>query len=214
MMFFRKSLPVAFLALFVATLIATSASAQTASNAVANSSQPQVTFAKDVAPILQAKCQDCHHTGGMAPMSLVTYEETRPWAAAMKQRVETRMMPPWHLDKTVGIQRFQNDLSLSDEQIATIVRWASAGAPLGNAKDMPPAKQWPTEDGCPLAKQIGQPDLVVASGTYAMAAHGLVEGGKQLTHLPITKPRWVRAVEIRPAVPDGRRIMHHVLARL
>ena len=71
------------------------------------------TFTKDVAPILQEKCQDCHRNGSMAPMSLVTYEETRPWAKAIKERVVTRNMPPWHLDKTVGIQHFQNDISLA-----------------------------------------------------------------------------------------------------
>src|ERR1700680_4773597 len=169
---FWKSLPVTTLALFVATLIATSASAQTPSNAVANSAQPQVTFAKDVAPILQAKCQDCHHTGGMAPMSLVTYEEARPWAAAMKQRVETRMMPPWHLDKTVGIQKFQNDFSLSDEQIATIARWVDAGAPQGDPKDMPAPRDFSNDDGWKLAKQYGQPDFVLKSEAYTMPAHG------------------------------------------
>ena len=99
-----------------------------------------VTFAKDVAPILQDKCQECHRKGSMAPMSLVTYEETRPWAKAIRERVVTRKMPPWHLDKTVGIQHFQNDMSLTDEQIATIVRWVDAGAPLGDPKDMPPAE--------------------------------------------------------------------------
>src|SRR5438105_7630536 len=134
----RKSLPMGPLAfMFVVlmtvafvTVVATPVGAQALGNAVESSAQPQVTFAKDVVPVLQTKCQECHHTGGMAPMSLVTYEETRPWARAMKQRVETRIMPPWHLDKTVGIQRFQNDLSLSEEQIATIVRWVDEGAPL------------------------------------------------------------------------------------
>src|SRR5450432_934032 len=82
-----------------------------------------VTFAKDVAPILQARCQECHHKGAMAPMSLVSYEETRPWAKAIKQRVVTRQMPPWHIDKTVGVQKFKNDISLTDEQIATIANW-------------------------------------------------------------------------------------------
>ncbi len=90
------------------------------------------TFAKNIAPILQEKCQNCHRTGSMAPMSLVTYEETRPWAKSIKERVVTRNMPPWHLDKTVGIQHFQNDMSLSDEQIAVIARWVDAGAPLGD----------------------------------------------------------------------------------
>src|SRR6267378_4408930 len=85
-----------------------------------------VTFAKDVALILQAKCQDCHRAGSMAPMSLITYEEVRPWAKAIKERVSKRQMPPWHIDKTVGVQGFKNDMSLSDEQIATIVAICSS----------------------------------------------------------------------------------------
>src|ERR1700736_1951822 len=91
-----------------------------------------VTFAKDVAVIFQEKCEACHRKGSMAPMSLVTYEEARPWAKAIRERVITRQMPPWHLDKTVGIQQFQNDRSLSDEQISTIVRWVDAGSPMGD----------------------------------------------------------------------------------
>ena len=94
-----------------------------------------VTFAKDVAPILQQKCQDCHQPGSIAPMSLRTYEETRPWAKSIKDRVMRRQMPPWHIDKTVGVQHFKNDMSLSDQQIDTIVRWVDAGAPLGDPKD-------------------------------------------------------------------------------
>src|SRR5579864_6220101 len=82
-----------------------------------------VTFAKDIAPIFQAKCEECHRKGTSAPMSLITYDETRPWARAIKERVLTHQMPPWHLDKTVGIQKFQNDRSLNDAQIDTIVRW-------------------------------------------------------------------------------------------
>src|SRR5947207_1461112 len=97
-----------------------------------------VTFAKDIAPIFQEKCEACHRKGSMAPMALITYEETRPWAKAIRERVITRQMPPWHLDKTVGIQQFQNDRSLSDEQIAAIVRWVDSGAPPGDGKDMPP----------------------------------------------------------------------------
>ena len=89
-----------------------------------------VTFARDVAPIFQDKCQSCHRAGAMAPMSLVTWEESRPWAKAIRERVLLRQMPPWHIDKTVGIQQFQNDISLSGDQIATIVRWVDAGAPL------------------------------------------------------------------------------------
>jgi hypothetical protein len=81
-----------------------------------------VTFAKDIAPILQARCQECHHTGSMAPMSLVTYEETRPWAKSIRQRVVLRQMPPWHIDPSVGVQKFKNDMSLTAVEINTIVR--------------------------------------------------------------------------------------------
>src|SRR5215467_4447950 len=121
---------------------------------------PTVTFAKDVAPIFQEKCQDCHRAGTAAPMSLITYEETRPWAKSIRQRVLTRNMPPWHIDKTVGIQHFANDRSLSDAQIATIVRWVDEGAPQGNPADMPKPKQWADDTGWQLAKEFGAPDLV------------------------------------------------------
>src|SRR5439155_25398165 len=94
-----------------------------------------VTFTKDVAPILQAKCQACHRAESMAPMPLVTYEESRPWGKASATRVTSRQMPPWHIDKTVGIQKFKNDRSLTDDEIDTIVRWVAAGAPKGDPKD-------------------------------------------------------------------------------
>ena len=99
-------------------------------------------FTKDVAPILQEKCQACHRPGYIAPMSLITFEETRPWAQSIKARVVSRQMPPWHIDKTVGIQHFKNDRSLTDDEIATLVRWVDGGMPKGDAKDMPPPKQF------------------------------------------------------------------------
>ena len=102
-----------------------------------------VTFAKDVAPILQQKCQECHRAGSMAPMSLVTYEETRPWAKAIRERVITRQMPPWHIDPTVGVQKFKNDMSLSQAQIDTIVELGRSRALRSAiAKDMPAPRQW------------------------------------------------------------------------
>ncbi|HYL78027.1 MAG TPA: cytochrome c [Bryobacteraceae bacterium] len=173
-----------------------------------------VTFAKDIAPIFQAKCEECHRKGTNAPMSLITYDETRPWARAIKERVLTHQMPPWHLDKTVGIQKFQNDRSLNDAQIDTIVRWVDSGAPLGNVKDMPPAKQWPDDDSWVLAKQFGQPDFVIKSEPYTVPAQGQDVWWKPATEIPITETRWVRAVEMRPATVAGRRVTHHALARL
>src|SRR5262245_65138770 len=102
-------------------------------------SEQQVTFAKDIAPILQRSCQNCHRPDGVAPMSLVTYEEVRPWARAMKLRTglgpKAGVMPPWYVEKNIGIQQFQNDPSLSDEAIEAIAKWADNGAPRGNQAD-------------------------------------------------------------------------------
>src|SRR5215212_3275911 len=84
------------------------------------------TFTKDVAPIFQDKCEACHRPDSIAPMSLVTYAEARPWARSIKSRVSDRQMPPWQIDRTVGIQKFKNDRSLTDAQIDTIVRWVDA----------------------------------------------------------------------------------------
>ncbi len=173
-----------------------------------------VTFTKDIAPILQNKCEDCHRKGAMAPMSLVTYQEVRPWAKAIKSRVVGRTMPPWFMDQTVGIQHFRDDASLTEVQIKTIAKWVDAGAPQGDPKDMPPPKSYTDEDTWKLAKQFGPPDLVLKSETYTMPAHGQDVWFKPLTEINITEPRWVRAVEMRPSTPAGRRIFHHVLARL
>ena len=173
-----------------------------------------VTFSKDIAPIFQAKCEECHRKGTVAPMSLITYQETRPWARSIRERVLNRQMPPWHIDKTVGIQHFANDRSLTDAEIDTIVRWVDAGAPAGDAKDMPPAKQWPDEEAWQLAKQFGQPDFVLKSEPYTMAATGQDVWWKPSTPVPVTEARWVRAVEIRPGSLAGRKITHHALARL
>ncbi len=172
------------------------------------------TFTKDMAPILQAKCQECHRKGSMAPMAFTTFEETRPWAKAIRERVVRRQMPPWHIDKTVGIQHFTQDRSLSDVEIKTITAWVDAGAPKGDPKHMPPPVRWNDETGWKLAAQFGPPDLVVKSEPYTMPAHGQDQWWKPVTKIPLDEPRWVRAVELRPATAAGRRITHHVLARL
>ena len=174
------------------------------------------TFTKDVAPIFQEKCEACHRPDSIAPMSLKTYAEVRPWARSIKQRVSTRQMPPWHIDKTVGIQKFKNDRSLSDEQIDTIVRWIDAGAPQGDAKDMPPAKTWPEDQGWNFAALFGQkePDMVVESYPFTMKAQQQDAWDKRISETGITEPRWVRAIEIRPRTPKGRRITHHAIAYL
>ena len=103
-----------------------------------------MTYTKDIAPILQRSCENCHRADGVAPMSLTTYEEVRPWARAIKQRTgigpHAGVMPPWYVEKNIGIQSFKNDPSLSDEEIAKIAKWADSGAPRGNPADMPPPR--------------------------------------------------------------------------
>jgi len=181
----------------------------------ADATTQPVTFAKDIAPIFQEKCQDCHRKGGMAPMSLVTYEEARPWARSVKERVIARQMPPWHLDKTVGVQHFNGDMSLSDAQISMIARWVDSGAPMGNPQDMPTAKTWPSDTEWQLAKEFGRPpDMIVKSDDYTMPAVNQDQWWKPITDLHVTEPVWVRAVEMRPGTPAGRKITHHALAHL
>jgi len=173
-----------------------------------------ITFAKDVAPILQEKCQECHHAGSMAPMSLVTYEEARPWAKAIRDRVSTRQMPPWHIDPTVGVQKFKNDMSLSQTQIDTIVSWVDQGALLGNPKDMPALREWSNADDWKGVKELGQPDIVVKSTDWTMPAHHQDVWWRPTTDIGLTEPRWVKAVEVRPGSLPGRKITHHAVAYL
>jgi hypothetical protein len=188
--------------------------AEISGKADAAATSKPVTFTKDVAPILQARCQECHRKGSMAPMSLVTYDETRPWAKSIRQRVITRQMPPWHIDKAVGVQKFKNDISLTDEQIDTIVRWVDAGSPQGDLKDMPAPRQWPADNEWKAAAELGQPDLIVKSEPYTMAAHHQDVWWRPVSDIPLTEPRWVRAVEMRPGTAAGRRITHHAVAYL
>ena len=163
------------------------------------------TFSKDIAPIFQAKCQACHHQGTSAPMSLVSYEEVRPWVRSIRQRVANRDMPPWHLDRTVGIRHYKNDRSLGDDEIATIVRWADAGAPRGDPADMPapltfkPDAEW----------FIGEPDLKVTTpNDFVMYANGPDWWIDQFADVTLDEDRWIKAMEIKPSNP---KIVHHVV---
>ena len=97
-----------------------------------------ITFSKDIMPILQDNCQECHRPQGQGPMSFMTYEEVRPWAPLIQFKVVNRQMPPWHIDRTIGIQKFKNDRSLSDEEVMTISDWVNAGAPEGSTADFLP----------------------------------------------------------------------------
>jgi len=186
--------------------------------AMASAAEPTSTptFTKDIAPIFQAKCESCHRPDSIAPMSLVTWEQSRPYATAIKNRVESRQMPPWHIDKTVGIQKYKNDRSLSDAQIDTIARWVAAGSPKGDPKDMPPAVQWPDEQSWNFASMFGQkePDLVIKSTPYLQKAGAQDAWWKPLVETGLTEAKWVRAIEIRPSTIKGRKITHHAIAQL
>jgi hypothetical protein len=195
---------------FAALVVATLPAAR-----VATSQSNAPTFSKDVASIFQEKCQSCHRPDSIAPMSLVTYEQSRPYARSIRQRVITRNMPPWHIDKTVGIQHFANDRSLTEKEIDTIVRWADAGAPQGDIKDMPKPKVWPDESIWNFAQQFGgPPDLIVRTPKYTVPAVAVDAWYKPMVETGLTEPRWVRAIEIRPASVKGRKVTHHALARL
>ena len=175
---------------------------------------PAVTFTRDVAPILQKKCQECHQPGSIAPMSLITYADAKQFASAIKARVETRVMPPWHIDRNVGIRAYKNDRGLTDAEITTIVNWVSAGAPEGDRKDLPPPAKFADPSGWQLAKEFGAPDLVVKSPPYTLAARTQDKWFRPVSDTGLTEPRWVRAIEIKPASADGRRTVHHVLTTL
>ncbi len=182
--------------------------------AAAAQADPGVTFARDVAPILQQKCQVCHQPDSIAPMSLLTYQEVRPWARAIRQRVLAREMPPWHIARNVGIKQFKNDRSLSDEQIDTIVQWVDEGAPLGDSNDLPGPIAWPDPTAWQLVERFGEPDLIVRTDPFTMPADGQDKWWRPIIDTGLTAPRWVRAIEIRPSFPSGRKSVHHVLANL
>ena len=162
------------------------------------SAEPQVTFTKDIAPILQRSCQKCHRPDSLAPMSLLTYKDARPWARAIKARTgrvgKSDVMPPWYIEKDIGIQQYRGDISLSAEEIAKIATWADSGAPRGNPADMPP----PLTFADAALWEIGEPDLIVSSPTVEVGATtpdwwGAI--GSTLTGL--TEDRYVQAVEMK-----------------
>jgi hypothetical protein len=173
------------------------------------------TFSKDVAPIFQKKCQECHQPGSIAPMSLITFQDARPWARAIKERVATRQMPPWHIDRGVGVQKFKNDMSLSDEQVDTIVRWVDGGALQGDPKDLPPPVPLVTDNGWKGERDgFGPPDLVIKSSEYTMPAQHQDIWYRPMSDIPLTEPRWAKMVEIRPTSLKARKLVHHSIAYL
>jgi hypothetical protein len=162
-----------------------------------------VTFTRDVAPILQRSCQECHRPNAIAPMPLLTYEDVRPWARAIKEKVTLRMMPPWYVDPNVGINTFKNNGGLSPKEIATIAHWVDAGAPKGNPADMPPPLKFDDDKW-----KIGTPDLVVPLPEDLTVPANAPDMWKNIVVDPgLTEDRYLQAVEVKPT--KGRRVFHH-----
>ncbi len=201
----RSAMPMLSVRGFVViALIAPSlAMAQEGDPALTLAADRSPTFAKDVAPILQRSCQVCHRPDNMAPMSLMTYKEARPWARSIKQKVMAREMPPWHIDKNVGIQAIKDDRSLSDDEIGTIVRWVDAGAPIGNPADMPE----PVELADFGAWTI-EPDVIITSPPHTVPAEAGDWWGDYIVESGIAEDRYIQAIQTKAG---DLRAVHHAL---
>jgi hypothetical protein len=162
---------------------------------------PPVTFAKDVAPILAKNCQGCHRAGEAAPFSLMTYEQARPWAKAMKEAVRMKKMPPWFADPHYG--KFSNDQSLAAKDVDTIAAWADAGAPEGDHKDMPPPRSFVEGWSIPKPDVVFQPPLA-----FEIPASGTIEYQKIIVPSGFTEDKWVQFAEARPG---DRAHIHHMI---
>jgi mono/diheme cytochrome c family protein len=182
-----------------------------ADDASAQATQDGVTFSRDVAVILQENCQVCHQPGSIGPMSLMSYDEVRPWAPMIKEKVVTREMPPYHLEPDVGIQEIQQDWRLSEQEIETIATWVDAGAPEGNPADLPPPVEWPDYREWRFAEALGQPDLVIKTPEFDVPAAGGDLWFKPIIPSGLTEDRWIRAIEIKPSYPAGRSVVHHAV---
>jgi hypothetical protein len=161
----------------------------------------EVTFHRDVEPVLQRRCQSCHRPGDIAPMPLLTYEQARPWAKSIRSAVLQRQMPPWHADPRYGT--FSNNRSLTESETETLIRWVDSGAPEGSPADAPPpltfAEGW----------RIGTPDLVFEMPKeFSVPAEGTIFYQWIMVPSGLTEDKWVQAVEVRPG---NRSVVHHAV---
>src|SRR5579859_1254736 len=167
----------------------------------AQSTAPTPTFSKDIAPIIYQHCASCHRAGEIAPMSLLSYDEVRPWAAAIRTKVATGAMPPWHSAAPRG--QFSNDRRLSDAEKDLIMRWVAGGAPKGDVKDQPPLPVF--EDKW----EIGKPDAIITMPEpYVVPASGVLAYQNIMVPTNFTEDKWVQAIEVRPGT---RSVVHHIL---
>ncbi len=170
----------------------------------ATPSSTSVTFNKEVVRILQAKCQDCHRPGEAVPMTLMTYQEARPWAKSIRQAVLTKKMPPWFADPHYG--KFSNDRSLSAAEIDTLVAWVDSGAPEGNPQDAPAPRKF--VEGWTQ----GKPDLILeVPSAFQVPATGVIPYQWVILPTGLTEDKWVVATEVRPG---DRSVIHHVVSSI
>jgi hypothetical protein len=143
-------------------------------------------------------------------MPLQSYQQVSPFAALIKDRTSKRIMPPWHIDTTTGIQEFKNDASLSDEQIATISSWVDSGAPEGNPAHLPTPIDIPSGSAWQLTEQLGPPDLIIKSTPFDVIANGQDQWWTpDVPFEGMEKDRWLRAAEFKPSYPLGKKVVHH-----
>lgn len=182
-----------------------------------------VTYAKHIAPILQRSCQNCHRPDGAGPMPLTTYEEVRPWARSIKARTgigsKAGVMPPWYIERNIGIQDYKNDPSLTEQEIALIAKWSDSGAPLGNRADLPPAREFADD----RKWIIGTPDVIVKLPELTVKGDSPDWWGEiPATPVGLEEDRYVAALEIKEfndvptggsgrATVGGRYVFHHMI---
>ena len=182
-------------------------------SAVAQDADTTPTFSKDIAPIFQRSCQSCHRPNSVAPMSFLTYQEVRPWARSIKNRVVLGEMPPYRYDRHVGIQDLKDDLRLSESEIDTIVRWVDEGVPVGDPADLPPALSFPDLNEWAYEDDFGPPDLVIKTKPYTIAAEGSDVWWRPIVPSGLTEDRCMKAVSVR-AGAQGRGVAHHANSQL
>ena len=193
------------LCLAVGTLAVGTLAAQPAIGAAGQRIDDLPTFARDIAPILYERCAACHRPGALGPMSLLSYQQVRPWARAIAEQVTTRRMPPWKAEPDHG-GPFIGDRRLRDEQVALIERWVAEGAIEGRPADLPPLPAWP--DG---GWRLGTPDLVIEMTPYTLPAGGQDVLRKFAIAIPVDRTRYVKGVEFQPG---NARVVHHANMRI
>ena len=196
---------------FLSVLVALGVLATAASAHAQEVTGAEVTFSEDVAPIFYQNCVSCHRSGSIAPMSLLTYETARPFAPLIKEMVSNRKMPPWFVDKTVGLQNFKDDKSLSDEEIATIAMWVDSGTPQGDPAAMPPVPTF--EDHVydwTLENEMGRPPdhIIAMPEPFTIPGNSGNLFPRHISESDLEEDRWIMAYETKPSV-DGFPVVHH-----